>query len=529
MAPHPSPARLPSGVVSLTRWRLSAHHWAVVLGAGLALFLAFYNLVNYPLTWFDEGSHLHVPKALVRYGVYADYSSDGFRHYGPTVGVGPTVMLPVALAFQLFGVGLLQARVVMALYLLATIIVAFRLGHQLGGARLAWAATALLVVTPGIDLLEYGRQVLGEVPGLFFMLAGFLVWFEAWEKAGLRRLLGVGLLFGLAMVTKNQYLLVLAPTLLFAWFANGLYYRSAPQRVFLIPGSVAAACFALWQVILVLYLGPSTLGENLALLREATAGAALVFSPDLMRRALSELFSAKVFLWALPVIALYGVTTVLPRRREGHQWSILFFLVMFNLVWYVVASISWLRYAFPALAIACFFAARFYLYLGLLPGVAFDPRAWLDVIRSGKWPQNVRLGIAGIGLAWLALTLLLSFSRVVRDIVFPPPNAPLAIADYLNQHVPLEARIETWEAELPFLTDHVYSSPPAALLPKAVSFVWQGGPPPAQFYDFEANQPDYVAVGALADWVGIYPAEALATRYDLETTIGAYRLYRARR
>ena len=36
------------------------------------LFLALYNLSDYPLTWFDEGSHLHVPKALVKFGVYAD-------------------------------------------------------------------------------------------------------------------------------------------------------------------------------------------------------------------------------------------------------------------------------------------------------------------------------------------------------------------------------------------------------------------------------------------------------------------------
>src|SRR5690242_15788505 len=82
------------------------------------LFLVFYNLPRYPLTWFDEGSHLHVPKSVLTRGVYADYSSDGFRYFGPTVGVGPTVLLPIAAAFWAFGIGLLQARIVMALYLL---------------------------------------------------------------------------------------------------------------------------------------------------------------------------------------------------------------------------------------------------------------------------------------------------------------------------------------------------------------------------------------------------------------------------
>ena len=153
-----------------------------VIGAVL-IFLAVYNLSNYPVTWFDEGSHLHVPKTLLHFGVYADYSSEGFRYYGPTVGVGPTVMLPIAAVFKLFGIGLLQARLVMILYLLATIYVFYRLAWVLGNQRLAWVATALLVASRGVSLLEYGRQVLGEVPGLFFVVAGFALWFATWDRA----------------------------------------------------------------------------------------------------------------------------------------------------------------------------------------------------------------------------------------------------------------------------------------------------------------------------------------------------------
>jgi 4-amino-4-deoxy-L-arabinose transferase-like glycosyltransferase len=221
-------------------------------------FLAVYHLGDYPQTWFDEGSHLHVPKTLVRFGVYADYSSDGFRYYGPTVGIGPTIMLPIAAAFRLFGIGLLQARLIMVLYLLAAIYVFYRLARQLGGSRLAWVATALLVTSRGVSLLEYGRQVLGEVPGFFFLIAGFGLWFAGWEKATWRRLGVVGLLLGSAVITKNQYLLILAPTLGLAWLANMLYYRTVPQRVFIVPGLVAGICFVLWQIYMTLYLGPAT-------------------------------------------------------------------------------------------------------------------------------------------------------------------------------------------------------------------------------------------------------------------------------
>ena len=225
--------------VRISRYAEAIRWAAKVLTVVIVLFLALYNLTDYPLTWFDEGSHLHVPKTLVRFGVYADYSSEGFRYYGPTLGVGPTVMLPIAGAFWFFGIGLLQARLVMALYLLAALYAIYRLGHVLGGSRLAWVAVVLLATSRGASVLMWGRQVLGEVPGLFFLAAGLWLWFARWERAGWQRLVLVGLLLGLAIVTKYQYLLFLAPTLAFAWLANLVYYRTAPQRVFILPGLVA--------------------------------------------------------------------------------------------------------------------------------------------------------------------------------------------------------------------------------------------------------------------------------------------------
>src|SRR5262245_37806772 len=85
--------------------------WPLALIA-VALFLALVNLPYAPRTWFDEGSHLHVPKTIVQRGVYADISSEGYRYHGPTIGIGPTIMLPVALVFKLAGVGLIQGRLV---------------------------------------------------------------------------------------------------------------------------------------------------------------------------------------------------------------------------------------------------------------------------------------------------------------------------------------------------------------------------------------------------------------------------------
>jgi 4-amino-4-deoxy-L-arabinose transferase-like glycosyltransferase len=492
--------------------------------------LAFINLRDYPLTWFDEGSHLHVPKALVRYGVYADFSHDGFRYFGPTVGVGPTVLLPIAAVFKLFGIGLLQARVVMALYLIAASLVFFGLAHQLYGWRFAWVATALLIATRGLALLEYGRQVLGEVPGLLFMVWGLWLWFIGWERSSWRRLATAGLLLGAAMVTKSQYFIVLAPALLFAFVSN-FHYRSAPWRVLLAPGVMAAMCFGAWQAYLILYLGPATAGENWRWYREAIAGAALLFSPERMGGSLLALFTPGVhFGLLLPALA-YGLLHARARQRAAHQWAILLAACVFNLVWFVTASVGWLRYAFPGLALGSLFVAR--ALHDLTSGFRFHRPAMREpwaAARLNRTLLDVRA--AYWQPVWGAVTLLLvvvPLGLTLGEIVWPPFNAPLAMASYISQHVPIDARIATWEQEAAFLTDHDYAYPPQAALPKAVNHIWAGGAPVSEFYDFESESPDYVLVGPFGSWVDAYPASKLAARYAPMYAIEGYTLYIANR
>jgi hypothetical protein len=509
--------------------------FAIVACAGLILFFALWNLTHFPRTWYDEGSHLHVPKTFVTHGVYADLSSEGYRHYGPTIGVGPTVLLPIAGAFQAFGIGLLQARLVMVIYLLATIVVFFQLAKVLGGAKLAWAATAIFVTSQSISLFEYGRQVLGEVPGLFFILAGLLLWFTGWSKSGWLRLAAVGLLLGLGVVTKYQYLLVVAPALLLAWGLNLVYFRGAPQRVFLVPGIVTATVFGLWQLFTLVYLGPSTISENFASLREFTAGAAAVFSRELMMRSLREIISFRAFFFLLIPALAYGAYVAFARpkrtanaqvavaesRQTQQQWNIIFLLVVLNLVWYVVASVSWIRYAFIGLAFASLFVAR--LFHDLTNG--FDLRGmWHGVReRASGWPMRVA-PLAALGV--LALMIVLPAGRTALSIVREPAPDSFAMADYMNANVAPDALVETWEPQMGFLTDHRYHYPPQLMLNRAVRQVWQGDTPVAELYDFTALSPDYVLAGEFSRWVNAYPFEKIQAQYDYVTTIGQYELFR---
>jgi 4-amino-4-deoxy-L-arabinose transferase-like glycosyltransferase len=490
------------------------------------LFLAFYNLTRFPVTWFDEGSHLHVPKTLVRFGVYADYSSEGFRYYGPTVGLGPTVMLPIAGVFSLFGIGLLQARIVMAVYLCATVYVFYRLAESLGGEKTAWVAVLLLVSSRSISLLTYGRQVLGEVAGFFFLAAGLWLWLDKWEKSKTRNLVIIGLLFGLSIVTKYQYLIVVAATIGLAWIFNLLYYKKTTHKTFLIPGIIAGICFVIWQTYQIVYLGPSTTAENLAQFRQFTAGAALVFSPSLILRGIQQLLDFNVFSGAILLFGLYGFFISLPRTRDGQRWGTLFILAFVNLGWFVVASISWLRYAFPGLAIMTLFVARF--FSDLTNHFTFDGKDIKHLFKEGS--QGVLQAASRLALLmWLAAMVLVPMAQTAVEIVRPPENTPVKIAEYLEENVPLGELIETWEPELGFLTNHNYHYPPQILLNTAVQYIWTGGQPPAEQYDFVQNEsPKYVLIGQFSRWVNMYPEDLINENYQLETTIGAYELYKLR-
>ncbi len=525
------------------------------------------NLTRFPAIWFDEGSHLHVPKTLVRFGIYADYSSEGFRFYGPTVGVGPTVMLPLAAAFAVFGAGLLQARLVMVLFLALSLLVFYMLARQLGSRRYAWVAIALLLTSESVSIIEYGRQVLGEVPALCFLLLGLWMWHPLFS-ASLRPTISnpnrlqriaphslwvASLCFGLAAITKQQFFLVLLPTLVIVWLTNLIFFRTLPNRLFILPAAITLLCYLLWQIWTVLYLGPSNAQENLNLLREATAGAALVFSPNAMLRAIKDLLSERTYAHLLFPALLYAglvfftnvrrnasseAPTTTPADTASSQtkvvqhiqfWLVLITFIAINLLWYVFASIGWVRYAFPALVLAALFVARF--LHDLTDGFVLP---W-PVLREG---QTIRLTPTELPpnwqkplfhwmvLLWMITMIVVNGIALGRQIASPPPPDAVDIAAYLNANIPLTAPIETWEPEMGFLTNHTYHYPPNSLLPKAVAYKWISGPAPATTYAFmQPNPPEYVLVGVFSRWVEVYPIEILEQHYKLVTTIGAYHLY----
>ncbi|ABY36960.1 MAG TPA: glycosyl transferase [Chloroflexus aurantiacus] len=468
--------------------------------------LALVNLPYAPRTWFDEGSHLHVPETLIRYGVYADISSEGFRYFGPTIGVGPTVMLPVALVFRLVGVDLLAARLVIVAYLFATLWLFYLLARHLHGRYLALLTVLLLIAsrTRGFEgMIEYGRQVLGEVPGLAWLGMGLLFYVKSILQPAHRRrsaiLAGIG--FGMALITKNQFALIVAPSLLILVLLDWRFMRVGDWWLRLAPPLIAGSMFAGWLLIMLAFLGPADFSANLAKTRQAAGGAIFVFDGEASLRAIRYL--VQVYGGLLIPALLYSLWRCRQRNAMAFAELTLTVPAILWIGWYLV-SLGWPRYAFPAVALGAPAVAR----------MIGDLLAWLWQRR-----QPVLAGAVGAGLA-----LITGFSlSLTVGVVLRPDDSAQRMAAFLNQAIPTDAIIETWEPELAIFTDHTYHYVPTELLDGAVRHAWLGGSPVA--YDGLDANPPYVLTGPFSAYTGIYDHERLQRDYAPVYSAGPYTIW----
>lgn len=472
--------------------------------------LATVNLERYPAIWFEEGSYLHVPKTLVQFGVYAGYSIEGFRDVSETVGVGPTVLLPIAAVFSVTGIGLVQARLVMVAYLLAAVITFALVTRRLHGGTVALLASTLLISAPGVHLLYIGRQVLGEVPAIAFLMLGLLVWMRSVESTSRRwvHLLAASLAFALMTLTKAQFGLILVLAFGALLVANRIHYRALRPPLILVPCLFVTMSILLAEIV---RLSEASLLDQVAgALPRLSREVLLLFSPARILSSLKATLSADVFaFWALPGL-LYGVLLARPRTVRGAQHGLLLAFATIGIVWYAFGSIGWSRYAIAGLTLTSMLVGRLLVDLVRAQGAAAD--------EPGRWR------------AW-ALTCLIvvmlgsSLIGQTRAIITSRDSSAQQMAAYLDDAVPNHSIIETWEPEIGFLTNHAYHYPHQEWLNRAVRAQWLEGRVLSEYDPFEEVAPSYLLVGKFGKYTGIYGPYLRRTQPELLASIGEYDLY----
>jgi hypothetical protein len=488
--------------------------WGGLVLCVLVLVGSFYNLAHYPTIWWDEGIFSETAANLVQHGRYAFtlQSPDQLNDLDFRISVGPAVILPVALAYKLFGVGVTSGRLVAGAYLVLTFLALFLGARRLFGAAAALLAVALALV--GTDVLYWGRSVLGDIPALGLFLCGSCFLLQALDSDAVLPLFWAGIFLGLAFDAKEFYGLAFLPPLILLTRQSWREWRRLALRL-LVFGAGTALPMVAYLLIKALILGD--LGAAiLHFLHQKKLLCHEFFTPFTIGRVYPESFT---YLLQHPLFWL-GLLGALWTWKKGN-FSMGEKLWVWNfLLWSLVylTAVYWHRFALPALFLASPLAAQF-LLKGLARLSAMTPRtpAWL-------------------GAGFLAVMLIMIYPTegldIMGQIVSRQADAPSRLVQYLRTHAPPDCLIETPEYELAFLDDDhrihlmpsyffVESTPERVVLLN----------PRQQPYDFERVGADFLILGSFGKSVfkQIYPERLVARGWRRVAQVDYYDIYVSRK
>lgn len=176
----------------------------------IAGFFSTYKLSESPRTWFDEGIFLQIARNVpLSHGYTLRVSPTELVPAGVLSTIGFPLVGPLSVSFALFGIGLLQARIIMVAYILLMVSMAFFFTQRAWDTRHAVWAT--LLVATHAPVYGNGKNVLGEVPGLFyfFLFLFLLTKLEGETKSKTWLWIATGLAAGLFIATKSSFILLL--------------------------------------------------------------------------------------------------------------------------------------------------------------------------------------------------------------------------------------------------------------------------------------------------------------------------------
>lgn len=495
---------------------------SLILILSFSILLFSYNLQYWPSTWFDEGIFLQVSKNLALSNRYGIESSEGFRYYDPIITTGPTVIYPIALVFKLFGTDLIWGRLVIVLFSTLTVLVFFLIADSLFGLNAAIIASLFLLTSTAVledisgSFMGLSRMVMGEVPAVFFMLFGSALWFRAIDKNRFLLLLGSGVLFGLAALTKTQHVLTLA-VFFMIYIVDRIWYKKLRLSDVIIPLIVSILCLILWNLYQIYALEPGLI--DTASVSQRVGSYVTIFSLQTVIRSARVLLSSGVLIWGLPGL-IYGLYLCSERSTIALKRCFLLCIILIFLGWFLLGSIGWIRYAFPAIVLLNIFTAKLLVELA-------DDFAFLIWFRRKNRMEGHTINkfVKGVAVAVAILMMILIPLQIwFVDIARSLDTSAFDFANYLDENVSSDAIIESSETEIVFLSDRKFHQPTVDVAVATIQNVQFAEPYPPGFYDLRPVNPDYIILGPYAKWTQLYTQYLNNHDYDLVNTVGGYEL-----
>ncbi len=191
---------------------------SLILAFAFLLYFSLNKLIETPPTWMDEGIIIETARNIASHGSPSIRISPTELVSGGYVTTSYPVTYPISILFKKYGVNIYSARIVMVIYLLLFAISSLLLTIKVGEKSKYSYILSLLLIVSFAPLYGHGKNVLGEVPGMFYLfisiiLISFLS--DILNRTDIRIrykiLLNIltGVFIGLTVVTKPIFILLI--------------------------------------------------------------------------------------------------------------------------------------------------------------------------------------------------------------------------------------------------------------------------------------------------------------------------------
>lgn len=505
-----------------TMKRISTIQQVVIASVfSLLLIVTFINIDQSPPAWWDEGWTLSITRNWVEMGHYG-HLIDG-QPRGPGLEAAYPIVAPVAASFRLFGVGVWQGRLPSAFYLIASMSLIFFIAESLYNRTIAIGSILILIfLSPPVQLhpLTLGRTVMGEMPMIFYLLAGYTVLF-----LGLRKsrwwILPASLLWGIAIITKEQTLPFWLASLLLP-FGILILKRRWQQAGLLLSGLILSWLVSISLEYLIRTLIPEL--TQARIIPGLIQVVATVLDPDVRWIAIKVVLTLGLpslvgFIFAAWKSFKKFRALEVPDAKEITKLALLGFVGSW-LAWYILLARYGDRYLFPAIFVGSIFTSAFLYQLTF----GFDFKRTLKNASGIFLRTRNRYNIGAL----VAFPILIMFFIITSQYIFQMYTRPGISVSELTDHIESITQeddlIETYESELFFLLDRRYHYPPDEI---SVQIISQELISNEKTYDYDPLEadPDYLVVGHFGATSKIYEQVLASGEFNLVSSIQGYDIY----
>ena len=503
--------------------------WVILIS--IILFLLIYRLNNWPTVWWDEGWTLSAARNWIESGHLGNYL-DG-QPVPPRIPLRFPVAVPVAISMKIFGIGVWQGRLPGVIFTILVLGLYVYIVSQMYDRKTGIATLLLLLCLSPFTFqpIISGRQVMAEMPMMFYLLGGYTFLWLALSRSAYWSV-GAAILFGIGIHAKLQVPPFWIVSISLAiWVAiKHRQWKSLKILAGVAMGTVGVAILVYLAQNMIM---PGSFADpELLKLLLTTSVITLIWSIrwkaiyTVVIFALPELIG---YIWAGRQI----LRNLLTRRAENEvtnpsevNKSILraaiWGLGVSWLIWFATMSMFWIRYLLPAYFLGLIFVSAFVNEITN----GFDVRAIIRRTSALLFRREFNRANFQAVTMILIFSIALGFAIGTMRIVLAPSiwNPELA-ATYLRNNIPTDATVETYESEMLFMApDLKYHFPPDLVSMQLYRRANIDVQYPIDYDPLKAH-PDYLVVGPFAQSWGLYDDVLIQGWFELEADVGGYQIY----